>query len=199
MTPVGPSDVEDPPGRRAASAPGGFAALVAVVANCAVILSALVVVPMYLIGRRDSDRLERQQLAAQMFQRKYDDRVMAAYVRVSDAFDSSNALFPIFAGAQDEAKAALSEKVMAAAGLENVKIVVDYYNDLLVCIEQKVCDRQLAASLIGQDIHDFYCKARYVGLPELRERYAFPGYGARLAGFAGPCDGAGRSPQPLQP
>jgi hypothetical protein len=158
------------------------------ISNIAVILSALVVVPLYLVERDDTNRLERQQLAAEMFQRKYDDRVMSAYIKVSDAFDSRNALFAIFNGAQEDAKRQLSADIIETAGLENIKIVIDYYNDLLVCVEEGLCDKELASSLIDQDIRNFYCKARYVGLPQLRERYSYPTYGERLASFAGNCD-----------
>jgi hypothetical protein len=165
-----------------------FAEWTQTAANLAVIASALVVVPLYMVQRRDGDELERQQLAAQMFQRKYEDRVMSAYIRVGDAFDKNNALFPIFSGAQEEGKAELAQRIIADAGIENIKIVIDYYNDLIVCIDQRVCDRALATSLIGQDVRNFYCKARFVGLPQLRDRYAYPGYGERLARFAGACD-----------
>ncbi len=172
-----------------------------IAANIAVILSALVVVVLYILQRRDSDVLQRQQLAAQMFQHKYDDRVMDAYLKVSAAFDTYNDDFRIFSGVQEEGKARLAEKIIADAGEQNFRIVIDYYNDLLVCIDYGLCDRSLATSLTGQDIRYFYCKARYAGLPQLRKKYAYPAYGDRLAKFAGVCEAA-QSPstnQSVQP
>lgn len=165
-----------------------FADLIHIAANVAVVLSALIVVPMYLIERRDADELEHKQLAAEMFQRKYDERVMTAFITVTKGFNENNNLFRIFAGNQDAAKPLAAAAILKAAPIDEIKIVVDYYNDLAICVEQGLCDRKMAVSLAGQDLHNFYCKARYVGLPELRKSYDYAEYGARLAKLAGDCD-----------
>ena len=161
--------------------------LTQIVSNIAVIVSAAIVLPMYLLQREDSNRLERQQLAAELFMRKYDDRILEAYTRVGEAYDGSNAAFEIFYGNQEEGKRQLAASIVEKAGLSNIKLVVDYFDDILVCVEENVCDPGLARSLIGQDITNFYCKARFAGLPELREQFAYPQYGMRLEKFAAPC------------
>ena len=156
-------------------------------ANLAVIVGAIVAIPLYFIERSDAKHLERQQIAADMFLHKYDDRVISAYAKVSNAYDSRNALFPVFSGQQTEAKKALAIDILEEAGLENVRIIADYYDDILICTDQGVCDKEMADSLIGNDISNFYCKARYVGLPELRERYSYAQYGVRLERYASAC------------
>lgn len=161
--------------------------LTQIVSNVAVIISVVIVLPLYLLQREDTNRLERQQLAAELFMRKYDDRVLEAYSRVADAYDGSNAAFEIFYGNQAEGKRQLAASIVEKAGLNNIKLVVDYFDDILVCVEENVCDPALARSLIGQDITNFYCKARFAGLPELRDRFAYPDYGKRLQNFAGSC------------
>jgi hypothetical protein len=187
----------EPPRKAPEAKRHGWMEWTQIASNVAVILSALVVVPMYLVQRRDTNQLERQKLAAEMFQRKYDERVMTAYTKVSDVFDTRNRDFDIFAGGQESAKKAVAERIVAEAGLGEIKIVVDYYNDLLVCMDAKLCDENLATSLIGQDIKNFYCKARSAGLPQLRERYAYKAYGERLERFKPQCDAA-REPAATQ-
>lgn len=158
-----------------------------IVSNIAVIASAIIVLPLYLLEREDTNRLERQQLTAELFMRKYDDRLLKAYTQVGEAFDGSNETFEIFYGNQIEGKRQLASSIIDKAGLANIKLVVDYFDDILVCVEENACDAALARSLIGQDITNFQCKARFVGFPELREKYAYPQYGASLEKFAGRC------------
>lgn len=160
-----------------------------IVSNIAVIVSAAIVLPLYLLEREDTNRLERQQLTAELFMRKYDDRVIEAYSRVGDAYDGSNEAFEIFYGSQEEGKRQLANSIIAKAELANIKLMVDYFDDILVCVDEGVCDQSLARSLVGQDINNFYCKARYAGLPELRVKFAYPQYGERLESFAEECPG----------
>ncbi|HQV04285.1 MULTISPECIES: hypothetical protein [unclassified Novosphingobium] len=166
---------------------GRWVELTQIASNVAVILSALIVLPLYLFQREDTIRLERQQIAAELFMRKYDDKLFESYVRVAEAFDASNEAFEIFYGNQEVGKRQLAQSIVSKAGLQNIKLVTDYFDDILVCVEEQVCDADMAQSLIGQDIRNFYCKARFAGIPELRQEYAYPDYGIRLEKFAGDC------------
>lgn len=157
--------------------------------NIAVVLTLLAALWIFWAEREATREIERQQLAAEMFMRKYDDRVHDAYTRVSQAFDNTNEVFPVFFGNQPDAKANLSRAILAKVPPAEIKVLVDYYDDLLICIDSGLCDRDVATKLIGRDLTYFYCKARFVGLPELKAAYASPDYGERLHAFVGKCPG----------
>lgn len=159
-----------------------------VASNIAVIISVLIVVPIYLFQRSDQNALHRRELTEQLFLRKYEDTIAPAYWKVSRAFDSGNKLFKVIQGSQDtEARKAAVAYIRDQAGLENIGIMVSYFEELVSCANKNQCDAELARELLEPDLTPFYCKAQLVGLPELRKEYNYPGYAADLAKYAGPC------------
>ena len=164
-----------------------------IASNLAVVASVIVAIFAYVWQRQDAAELQRQQLAAEMVQRKYDGALFAAYQQVSEAYDSRNDLLEIASGVDPKDKQRLSDDLIGAANLANLRIVVDYYEDLLACADSdsdagvSLCDKSTVERLAGRDMRNFACKARLIGFPELRERYSYQGYGRRLEAYAGDC------------
>lgn len=158
-----------------------------IASNLAVVASVIVALFAYVWQRQDAADLQRRQLAAEMVQRKYDDALSVAYQAVSEAYDSRNDLLEIANGGDPKDIKKLSDDLIGEAKLPNIRIVADYYEDLLVCADEGLCDRATIERLAGRDMRNFACKARLVGLTELRERYSYAAYGKRLEQYAGDC------------
>jgi hypothetical protein len=166
-----------------------------IVSNVAVVVGVAIVLPMYLLQREDADSLQRRELAVQMYLHKYSETVSPAYRQVGNAFDRGNQLFQIVQGSGDpDARKAAAAQIVEQAGQENIGIMVSYFEDVINCAERGQCDRKLALELLQPDLTPFYCKVRLAGLPELREAFHYPDYGAALARHAGNCRAAPVAP-----
>jgi hypothetical protein len=154
------------------------------ISNFAVIVGTIIIVPMYFAQRNDNEAINRQQYTMTLFQTKYNSEVSKAYLNVSYVYDANDIAFPVFKSEDVKSKNFLAKQIIKQAGLGQIKIVIDYYSDILLCMQEGFCDPELVKKLILPDAQNFYCKAKYVGLPELRAIYDEEDYGALFTKFA---------------
>ncbi len=83
--------------------------------------------------------------------------------------------------ASEQIKANIILPIIANRALEqDIRILVDFYESLQVCVQNRICDKQVARDYFGDYADDFYC----LHLPWINnQRAVISGYAEHLQAF----------------
>jgi hypothetical protein len=138
-------------------------------ADLAVIMSALLMVILYNWQRQDAVEQMRRTTTVGIMQLRYSDRILSAEAGLNE-FVTKNFAFYEKTELATPSQSPPSFELPANARSDFV-LMIDFYTDILACLDSELCERALVGQWFEEDMCQFTKLGEIIGFPQIREQF----------------------------
>jgi hypothetical protein len=138
-------------------------------ADIAVIISVVLMFVIYRNQQADAMAFAKRNTTVNMMSLRYQDRILSAEKGINDYIIKNQNLYARVELATTDDPA--PEVVLDGQVRADFVLMIDFYSDILSCVESEQCDKQLVDRWFRSDICQFSKNGKIIGFPQIVKLY----------------------------
>jgi hypothetical protein len=138
-------------------------------ADIAVIISVVLMFMIYRYQQADAMAFAKRNTTVNMISLRYQDRILSAEKAINDYIIKNEKLYARVELATPDDPA--PEVVLDGQVRADFVLMIDFYRDILACVDKGVCDQELVDIWFKDDICQFTKTGKIIGFPQIAKIY----------------------------